>query len=75
MIAVQGILLALHSRAKNGKGGVIDASMVDGSAYVASFLWKMKQAGMWNNARGENALDTGAPFYGMWNLSNARRYV
>lgn len=42
---------------------VVDASMVDGTLYLASFILKMRQAGLWGNPRGHNLLDGGAPFY------------
>ncbi|XP_030625067.1 alpha-methylacyl-CoA racemase [Chanos chanos] len=58
-----GIVLALLERTRSGKGQVIDASMVEGAAYVGSFMWKSQNIGLWNRARGENMLDGGAPFY------------
>ncbi|KAJ3342679.1 hypothetical protein HDU91_000508 [Kappamyces sp. JEL0680] len=62
-LCVVGILMALLQRASTGKGQVIDANMVDGTAYLASFLFKMQQYGAWNEPRGHNLLDGGAPFY------------
>lgn len=59
MMAVMGILMAVYKRQSSGRGSVIDVGMVDGSAYIASFIFKMKQSGMWNAPRGENALDSG----------------
>ncbi|XP_049909307.1 alpha-methylacyl-CoA racemase [Epinephelus moara] len=58
-----GIILALLERTKSGKGQIIDASMVEGAAYVGSFAWKSRSTGMWNHPRGQNMLDSGAPFY------------
>ncbi|XP_061554861.1 alpha-methylacyl-CoA racemase [Phycodurus eques] len=58
-----GIILALLERTKSGKGQIIDASMVEGAAYVGSFVWKSRNIGMWDRPRGENMLDSGAPFY------------
>lgn len=58
-----GIVLALLERTKSGKGQIIDASMVEGAAYMGSFLWKSRSIGLWNRSRGENMLDSGAPFY------------
>ncbi len=37
-----GILLALVERSRSGQGQVIDANMVEGAAYVSSFLWNSK---------------------------------
>eukprot|EP01079_Euglenida_sp_SAG-EU17-18_P010623 gene10623-1931_t len=40
-----GVLLALFERTRSGRGQVVDAAMVDGAAYIASFLWKGVNAG------------------------------
>ncbi|XP_043999998.1 alpha-methylacyl-CoA racemase [Gambusia affinis] len=58
-----GIVLALLERTKSGKGQIIDASMVEGAAFTGSFLWKSRRLGFWSRPRGENLLDSGAPFY------------
>ncbi|KAL7377302.1 hypothetical protein ABVT39_025326 [Epinephelus coioides] len=58
-----GIILALLERTKSGKGQIIDTSMVEGAAYVGSFAWKSRSTGMWDHPRGQNMLDSGAPFY------------
>lgn len=36
---------------------------MEGAAYVGSFVWKSRAIGLWNRPRGENMLDSGAPFY------------
>ncbi|XP_051906762.1 alpha-methylacyl-CoA racemase [Hippocampus zosterae] len=58
-----GIVLALLERTKSGKGQIIDSSMVEGAAYMGSFVWKSRGIGLWDRPRGENMLDGGAPFY------------
>ncbi|XP_075397028.1 alpha-methylacyl-CoA racemase [Tenrec ecaudatus] len=58
-----GILVALFERMSSGKGQVIDANMVEGTAYLSSFLWKTLKLGLWEQPRGQNLLDGGAPFY------------
>ncbi|KAI3362225.1 hypothetical protein L3Q82_012543 [Scortum barcoo] len=67
-----GIVLALLERTKSGKGQVIDASMVEGAAYVGSFVWKSQSIGMWDRSRGENMLDSGAPFYDTYQTSDGK---
>ena len=37
--------------------------MSDCVGYMGSFLHNMKKNGFWNNKRGENILDGGAPYY------------
>ena len=63
MLMALGILAALVERAASGNGQVVDAAMVDGSALITSFLYGMRAAGGWQDQRGSNLLDTGAPFY------------
>jgi alpha-methylacyl-CoA racemase len=63
MLLVIGVLAALLERERSGLGQVIDVAMVDGSAMLASFLYGLLAAGAWQDGRGTNVLDGGAPFY------------
>nr|KAJ3417926.1 hypothetical protein HK105_000583 [Polyrhizophydium stewartii] len=87
MLCVVGILIALFERQKSGKGQVVDAAMVpidhcsltqfhgaqvDGATYLSSFIFRMRQKGMWNAPRGENLLDSGAPFYDVYETSDGK---
>jgi alpha-methylacyl-CoA racemase len=63
MLCALGIALALLERAHSGRGQIVDAAMVDGAAYLSTFVYKFRNAGMWRDERGTNMLDTGAPFY------------
>jgi len=69
-----GILAALLARQRTGRGQVIDASMVEGSAYIGSFLWKSQSEipYIWGNPRGENFLDGGKAFYETYKTKDAR---
>nr|BAK61897.1 C1q and tumor necrosis factor related protein 3 [Pan troglodytes] len=58
-----GIIMALFDRTRTGRGQVIDANMVEGTAYLSSFLWKTQKSSLWEAPRGQNMLDGGAPFY------------
>ncbi|EDW02784.1 alpha-methylacyl-CoA racemase [Drosophila grimshawi] len=58
-----GICVALLERYKSGRGQVIDASMVEGAAYVASWLFMSRNLGIWEQKRGRNLIDGGAYFY------------
>jgi alpha-methylacyl-CoA racemase len=58
-----GILAALFERQQSGKGQVIDAAMVDGAASLMTLFYGLKGAGLWNDTRGANMLDSGAPWY------------
>lgn len=65
MVCALGIILALFSRVSTGKGQVVEANMVDGSAYISAWPRFMINKGnpMWGPERGTNTLDGGAPFY------------
>ncbi|XP_076973045.1 alpha-methylacyl-CoA racemase [Tamandua tetradactyla] len=63
LMCTLGIIMALFERTRSGRGQVIDANMVEGTAYLSSFLWKTQSIGLWKNPRGQNMLDGGAPFY------------
>jgi len=58
-----GICAALVERTRSGRGQVIDAAMTDGAASLATLFYGLRHAGIWQDARGANLLDGGAPFY------------
>lgn len=62
-ILFQGILLALLHRERTGRGQVVEANMVDGSAYLATFPRFAVTSGLFDHPRGENMLDGGCPWY------------
>ena len=67
-----GLLAALHETKSSGKGQVIDAAMVDGVASLMAMVTGLKQAGLWLNARGANAVDGGAPWYGAYRTADGK---
>ncbi|WP_026926143.1 CaiB/BaiF CoA transferase family protein [Granulicoccus phenolivorans] len=58
-----GVLAALLERGRTGRGQVIDAAMVDGTATVLQLVLGWRGMGLWGDERGTNLLDGGAPFY------------
>jgi alpha-methylacyl-CoA racemase len=70
MLLALGILAALVERASSGRGQVVDAAMVDGSALLTSFIYGMRATGSWRDERGANLLDGGAPFYDTYATSD-----
>jgi alpha-methylacyl-CoA racemase len=70
MLLALGVLAALLERERSGLGQVVDAAMVDGSALLTSFVYGLRAAGAWQDARGVNLLDTGAPFYDTYQTSD-----
>jgi alpha-methylacyl-CoA racemase len=72
MLLAVGILAALLERERSGRGQVVDAAMVDGAALLASFLYGLRAAGAWQDERGTNVLDGGAPFYDTYATADGR---
>lgn len=60
---VIGLIAALFEARQSGKGQVVDAAMVDGSASLMTLFYGLNAGDMWRDKRGENFLDGGAPFY------------
>ena len=71
MILALGICAALVEVASSGKGQVIDAAMTDGSALLSTMVHSFKAMGIWGD-RGTNLLDTGAPFYDVFECSDGK---
>jgi alpha-methylacyl-CoA racemase len=69
-----GILLALLSRSRSGRGQVVEANMVDGSAYLAAFPRLNRGTPLWGGKRGTNVLDGGSPFYDTYETKDRGRY-
>ncbi|MBI2260436.1 MAG: CoA transferase [Caulobacterales bacterium] len=63
MLLVTGVLAALLEAKTTGRGRTVDAAMTDGSALLTSLFHALGARGLWNEARGTNLLDGGAPFY------------
>ncbi|HET6910844.1 MAG TPA: CaiB/BaiF CoA-transferase family protein [Mycobacteriales bacterium] len=72
MFLLVGILAALVERAQSGRGQVVDAAIVDGTASLTSMLFGMLTTGFWSEQRGVNLLDTGAPFYDVYETSDGK---
>ncbi|HEY2577913.1 MAG TPA: CaiB/BaiF CoA-transferase family protein [Streptosporangiaceae bacterium] len=70
MLLAVGVLAALLERERSGLGQVVDAAMVDGSALLNSFLYGLLAGGLWEEERGTNLLDGGAPFYDTYETSD-----
>ena len=70
MLLAFGMVCAMLEARGSGEGQVVDAAMVDGSAVLINFVWGLKAAGMWGPERGTNLLDTGAPFYDVYECAD-----
>lgn len=69
MLLALGICAALVEVAISGEGQVIDAAMTDGSALLSTMMHSFKAMGIWGD-RGTNLLDTGAPFYDVFECAD-----
>jgi alpha-methylacyl-CoA racemase len=72
MFLATGLLAALlHARA-TGEGQVVDAAMTEGAAYLGSMTRTFLSMGGWQDRRGANMLDGGAPNYRCYECSDGR---
>ncbi|MGA0001774.1 MAG: CaiB/BaiF CoA transferase family protein [Steroidobacteraceae bacterium] len=67
-----GLLAAIIEARVSGRGQVVDAAMVDGASSLASLIWGMRSGGWWPGERGENLLDGGAHFYGVFACADGK---
>jgi alpha-methylacyl-CoA racemase len=70
MLLAFGMCAALLEAQRSGQGQVVDAAMVDGAASLMTMTFAFRQLGLWTEGRGVNVLDTGAPFYEVYDTSD-----
>ncbi|WP_214106651.1 CaiB/BaiF CoA transferase family protein [Acrocarpospora catenulata] len=70
--AVIGALAGLVEAARTGRGQVVDAAMVDGTAHLMAAIYSMLAAGRWNDQRGTNLLDGASPFYTVYETADGK---
>jgi len=69
---VLGILAAVYEADRSGLGQVVDAAIVDGASSLTTVFHSMMTAGMWRDERGVNLLDTGVPWYEVYETADGR---
>jgi alpha-methylacyl-CoA racemase len=67
-----GVACALLEASRSGRGQVIDAAMVDGAALLAAMFHGFLAAKAWSEERGVNTLDTGAPWYDVYETKDGK---
>lgn len=72
MIAAFGIVCALLEAKESGQGQVIDAAMVDGASLLMTVIHGRRLMGAWRDERGTNYLDSGAPFYEVYETKDGK---
>jgi alpha-methylacyl-CoA racemase len=70
MLCAMGILLALIECRSSGKGQVVDAAMVDGAANLSTLFHGLLAHNLMTLDIGTNLLDSGAPFYEIYETSD-----
>jgi alpha-methylacyl-CoA racemase len=72
MLLAFGVACALLERQVSGAGQVVDAAMIDGASVLSTVIHSQLAAGRWEEQRGVNLLDSGAPFYDAYECSDGR---
>jgi len=67
-----GLVAGLFEARATGRGRVVDAAIVDGASVLQSMTYGLLADGAWADKRGVNLLDTGAPFYDVYETADGR---
>ena len=67
-----GVVCALFEAQRSGQGQVVDTAMVDGVMSLYSVFYAMTQSGVHTGPVGTNLFDGGAPFYNVYETSDAK---
>ncbi|HEX9395493.1 MAG TPA: CaiB/BaiF CoA-transferase family protein [Burkholderiales bacterium] len=67
-----GVACALLEACRSGRGQVVDAAMVDGASLLAAMFSGFLATGDWSEERGTNILDTGAPWYNVYETKDGK---
>ena len=70
MLLAFGMVSAILGARATGTGQVVDAAMVDGAASLMTMTYTLRAAGIWQDERGTNLLDTGAHFYEVYECAD-----
>ncbi len=72
MLMAFGVMAAVFSAQRTGKGQVVDCAMVDGAAILSAMTYSFLGNGLWKDKRGVNLLDGGAHFYDTYETSDGK---
>ncbi len=70
MFLAFGVVCGVLEARTSGQGQVVDAAMVDGAAYLMGPMWGMRGMGTFSEERGTNLLDSGSPFYDVYETAD-----
>jgi alpha-methylacyl-CoA racemase len=72
MMLALGVVAALYAVSGGAPGQVVDAAIVDGVSVLSTQIHALRRLGMWQDPRGVNLLDGGAPFYDTYECADGR---
>lgn len=72
MLLAYGLTCAIISARATGKGQVIDAAIVDGTASLMAMMYSRMGSNGWRDQRGSNLLDGGAAHYGTYRCADGQ---
>jgi alpha-methylacyl-CoA racemase len=67
-----GVACALIEARRSGEGQVVDAAMVEGASLLAAMFSGFLSTRNWSEERGVNILDTGAPWYDVYETKDGK---
>lgn len=72
MFLAFGVVCAILEAQRSGKGQTVDAAMVDGTAFLMGMVHGMWSQGEWIDERGSNMLDSGSPWYNVYETKDGK---
>jgi alpha-methylacyl-CoA racemase len=70
MLLAYGIVCGILEARRSGQGQVIDAAMVDGASLLMTLFHGRRRNGTWRDERGTNYIDSGSPYYDVYETSD-----
>jgi alpha-methylacyl-CoA racemase len=67
-----GVVCGLLEARRTGRGQVVDAAMIDGVSSLMTMVWGYHAQGFYSLERGHNVIDSGAPFYDVYECADGR---
>src|SRR5688572_19779929 len=67
-----GVACALLEAGRSGRGQVVDAAMVEGASLLGAMFAGFLASKNWSEERGTNILDTGAPWYNVYETRDGK---
>jgi len=72
MFLAYGVVCALLQARTTGRGQVVDANVLDGTGVLMSLVHGLLAVDRWTDVRGANLLDTGCPYYDVYECADGR---